>query len=103
MELTCVAVTSHGYGATNATNGTNFKEYCQEVAVYISIIGEEELGFQLGTDGMSVAYSRRRQSYLVNLPASPAQAIIGRGDFNFTAADGSFTIRFSPSALAENV
>ena len=102
MELTCVAVTNHGYGDAHA-DGIRFKECCQEVAVYVSIIGEEELGFQLGTDGISVTYSRRRRSYLVNLPASPAQAIIERGDFSFTAADGSFTIQFSPGALAENV
>ena len=100
MELSCVVVTSHGYGAAN---GTKFSSYCQEVAIYISIIGEEELGFQLGPYDVSVTYIHRRQSYLVNLPTLPAQAIIERGDFNFTTADESITLRFHPSALPNNV
>ena len=96
MELTCIAI-------DGATDGTEFRNSCQDVVIYVSIISEDELGLQLDLQDVSITYSRRRKSYLVNLPTLPAQAIIERGDFNFTTDDESITFRFRPSALANNV
>ena len=100
---TNLLLTYESFSTTDKEKEPTFKDYNRELAEFVSVLGELATpSVKVNPNQIPPTYIHKDKTYYFTVPIALGDAVVAKGDTDFTSNDGVLTLTLKPSLSTES-